>query len=525
MSTPSFDRGAFKLTLFIAIVLVLLPGAMAVYVLSDPGINQAIVIVKAVSRVHNSYYQDIPVSQLVRSFRMGMFQQLDPYSTFIEETGFTQMKEEQDGAYGGIGVMVLRHDDGLLIMSVNENGPASLVGLLSGDIILTADSIQLSEISSNEATSLLRGKEGTSVRVDIYRPATADTFSVTIERKRIPYVHVPYAGITRDSLLYIRLLNFSPGSSRDVKSALDSLLLKNPEQVRGVILDLRGNPGGLFHEAYQTADLFLDEGDFIVGTSGRSKWNDEVHFAVTPDMTGGRPIALLVNKGSASASEIVAGALQQNDRAILVGDTTFGKGLVQGFVRFPGGNGIKLTISRYYFGDSLFLNEFDSTLHDVGHGLVPDEYVASVPSNRLIRQLEASLLLQEYATKHQDEILKIGNTEKDITKLIDNLLEFIDQHDIQFYSDRTILVSQLFADAEYEQASKQTMRLVDNLFEISHSADREQLEQFGEYIHYRLLRLASERKYGIPQTYADVVLQYQPEILRARKLLGQEKVY
>ena len=406
-------------------------------------------------------------------------------------------------------------------MSVRENGPAGETGLLTGDVIIAADSVALAGISADSATSLLRGEEGTSVLARVFRPVTKDTIEVKIARRRIPLLHIPFAGYTSDSLVYIRLLDFEAGATEDVKSAFDSLIngKGNKPRPRGLILDLRGNPGGLFAEAYETADLFLEEGAFIVGTDARSRWNEREYYATGTDLTEGLPLVIIIDRGSASSAEIVAGALKQAGRAVLVGDTTFGKGLVQGFTRFPDGDGLRLTIARYYFDNDLYLNDFDSTLNDTGHGLVPDYYFPSDETHPFMRTLDYSLLLQQFANQHQDEIITAAEEGELTDDWPQRFASFAKQNDFTYASTVTRLAELLADLAEMEQSSNDTKQATKKILDLARQDDENQFRLHTDYVKMRLKQIAFERKFGAYRAYRDVIVPQRPLIRFASQVL------
>jgi carboxyl-terminal processing protease len=405
-----------------------------------------------------------------------------------------------------------------MVMSVRENGPAAGAGLLSGDIIIEADSTKLRWLTVEEASKVLRGEPGTDLLLTIFRPVSSDTIPVQLKRAQIDLLHIPFAGYTPDSILYIRLLDFDAGAAQDVEAALDSLLADNGSP-KGVILDMRGNPGGLFSEAYETANLFLENGQFIVGTSARSRWNERDYYSSGDDVTGGAPMAVLVDRGSASAAEIVGGALSQLDRAILVGDTTFGKGLVQGFTRFWDGSGMRLTISRYYLEGDVFLNEFDSTLEDIGHGLPPDHYFRSQERYEFPRNLERSLLLQEFANQHQDEIVSSSGEFRLSAEWVDRFESYCRSKGFQFASGATQAALVMNEVANLDRARIPLVKTVGQVLRRARAEDRRQFDRYADYIKMRLKQIAYERKYGIYEAYAKVLVRERPEIQLATQLL------
>jgi len=504
------------------VVIVLATGGLGLYVLSDPGLGDAVAMIRAAELIEDEWMGEVDRGQLVESALGGMFSRLDPYSGYVRTSDFDRMREELSGAYGGIGVSVVRQADGLLVMSVRESGPAGRVGLQTGDIIIAADSVPFAGLSTTEASNLLRGEAGTTVLALIFHPIIGDTTEVELARERIPLVHVAYSGLTANEVMYVRLLDFDAGASEDVHQAVDSMLEASENKPAGLILDLRGNPGGLFSEAYLTSSLFLPRGTFIVGTDGRSRWNEETHTAMYGDITDGVPMAVIVDGGSASAAEIVAGSLQQSGRAFLVGDTTFGKGLVQGFVSFPDGNGLRLTISRYYFEHGVYLNTFDSTLNPVGQGLAPDHLYAYPEYDPFVWSLENSLLLQAFANQHSVELIGATAAGERLT-IVDAFRRFTRDHDFAFRSPIIEAADEIVRRTENGAASPRTQAMARRLADASRDADGHTFAEHTDYIIRRLRQIAYEREYGTVRAYRDVIVPERGDIQLAETLLLQER--
>ncbi len=522
--STGFDRKSFFLSILFSIILLLSAGMLSIYVMADKTIKEMQLLSNAIEAIDQNYIEPVDWDKMISHARDAMFAKLDRYSSFYQNQQFERMDEELSGSYTGIGISVLSHDFGLLIMSVRENGPAFEAGLLTGDIITKADTTYLADLNSMISSSLLRGKENSSVQIEIFRPSTDETFSLTVTRKKISFIHIPFAGYTKDSLVYIRLLDFDFGASDDLRAALDSLVLQTNRKPKGIILDLQGNPGGLFLEAHKTADLFLDEGILIVGTDGRSKWKDASYYASDRDVTSGLPLVILVDQGSASSSEIVSGALQTAGRALLVGDTTFGKGLVQGFVQFPNGDGVKLTTSRYYFSDSTYLNDFDSTLNEIGHGLVPDFYFKKDSYNYFLRKLENSFLLGKFAALHQDALIDDYADKKLDNKWIDLFEKFTSEQNSDIISYRTEIAQLLIDIAEEDNLSNKTVKTTKSILQISKQNDRANFMEHASYIKNRLIQIAIQRKYGDYLMYKNVLLESRPEIGFASQILLEQKL-
>lgn len=512
------NRFDLLVSMLMIVLVIVVTGGMGIYVLSNPGYRAASRLIVAAHAIEDFSVDPPNPERLVETARDSMFSLLDRFSGYVGRQEFDQMREEMSGGYGGIGVTIIPHEDGLQIMSVREGGPAGKVGLLTGDILIGTDSVSFAGLAPGEASLFLRGEPGTSINVRVYRPVTGDTTTIALTRERVPLVHVPFAGYTANQIMYIRVLDFDMGTADDIRAAIDSLQNVSGVEPAGIILDLRGNPGGLFAEAYRTANIFLEAGQFIVGTDGRSRWNEETHRSTHRDLTNGLPMAIITNRGSASSSEIVAGALQQAGRAILVGDTTFGKGLVQGFVGFPDGDGMRLTVSRYYFDNGVYLNRFDSTLVDTGDGLAPDHYYSYPELDPFVRSLETSLLLQEFAYQHMEDILGESDLRR-FGPILSAFSHYITTHDFLYATPTTEAAEEFVALARLEGASAEVQRLAGQLLLSALVEDRRLLFAHADYIALRLRQIAYEREHGTVRTYQDVLLPNRGDIRFAEELL------
>lgn len=510
-------RGELLKSVAMILILVLLTSSMAAYVFSDPGITDVLTMVRTVYWLESEYHEVLDSDLLLASARQSIFESLDRYSGHISETRMRQMNEEMDGAYGGIGISVVEHDLGLMIMSVREHGPAAEAGLSCGDIILAADSCPLADLSTEQSSNLLRGTEGTSVTVQILQGGNGDTTNVKLIRQQIDLQHIPYAGLTEDSVIYVRLLDFDAGASDDLQSAVDSLLAIKPDPV-GMILDLRGNPGGLYSEAIGTAELFLSDGDFIVGTEGRSIWNCEGHYASGSDILTGLPMVLLVDRGSASSSEIVAGALQQAGRAVLIGDTTFGKGLVQGYFSLPSDEGLRLTISRYYLANGV---RFSTPVRDDTSsyaGLAPDHFFDYDQDNAFDRAVENSLLLHEFVSVYSDELAMAIKQDSCDELWVERFAYFALENGFEFQSLATELALEMKVMVS-EGQSLQLAESVENLIDLAELDDLRWFQRRQDYLLFRIRQLVTQRVDGMRAMYETVLLPGRPEIDFATSLL------
>jgi carboxyl-terminal processing protease len=297
------------------------------------------------------------------------------------------------------------------------------------------------------------------------------------------------------------------------------MLINNEKPPDGIILDLRGNPGGRVYEAYLTANLFLNEGLLIVGTTGRSRWSDQRSYSTGEDLTGGLPMVVMVDDESASAAEIVAGALHQQGRAALVGDTTFGKGLVQGYSGFQDGSGIRLTISRYYLEGGLYLNEFDSTLHEIGSGLTPDHYYQFEEEREFIRYLGNSFLLYDFAAIYNDSLIAEAANGTINARWLNRFADFCGKDGFVYNSAITERAKYLMDLAVEQKANKKITAAAHDLLLDAERGDMNQFLEHGEYIKRRLLELAWERKFGAFASWSQINLPRNADIKYAASVM------
>lgn len=502
-----YEKRSLILTVLFLVLTISIAGAMAVIVISDPAVKYSQSLFKAAKIISDVYPDQVNWQSAMLSAREAIFDQLDPFSSYIEKEQLDQFVDQLSGGYHGIGVSVTADERGLLIISVRESGPAAVAGILTGDIITKVDSIKLGGKTAAEATRFVKGEEGTSITATVLRPATGDTLQFKIERKRIDFLHVPYAGITPDSFVYVRLLDFDAGATDDLKAAIDSLIKNNPQSVNGLILDLRDNPGGLFEEARKTVDLFFEKNKFIVGSFGKSRWESEEFYASQENDLPELPLAILVNGASASSSEIVAGALKYSGKAVIVGDTTFGKGLVQGYFRLPDGDGLRLTISRYYFEGRKFINSPDTANAKNDGGIIPDRYVEYIEKSAFYNELERSLALFRFAHKYQDEIIGADNCSETRDLWVARLKEFALADNFDFESKTTKIAKYLESQAEAKNMKSTAAILTEN----SRLADELYFNKFADFIWLRLRQLALERKFGVYRSYKEAFAsEYEP---------------
>jgi carboxyl-terminal processing protease len=303
---------------------------------------------EALDVIQKNYVGNIGPDKLVYSAIKGMLRALDPHSSFFEPKEYSRLREEQHSKYSGLGIRVrplLRERGRVVIVEPPAIGsPAERRGLRAGDVITRIEGESIDDWTSEEVVGKLRGPRGTTVNITVERPGVSDPLPFKIERDEIPLITVPYAFEVKPGIGYIKLDRFSESTSGELGDKLKKLDASN---LSGLILDLRDNPGGLLNQAIEVADFFLPKTDKIVSTKGRLEGTARDYKASTTEALR-VPIVILINRHSASASEIVAGALQDHDRGVIVGETSFGKGLVQSVYNLENNTGMALTTAHFY---------------------------------------------------------------------------------------------------------------------------------------------------------------------------------
>ena len=309
---------------------------------------------EVLARTKQNHYDDPKVRELVEGAIRGLLKTLDPYSQYYDADAYQELQTDTRGKFGGLGMYIGLKQSRLTVISPIEDTPAYRAGVTSGDIISDIDGEPTAGITADEAARKMRGEPGTDVTLTITREGLDEPLTITITRDIITVVSVKYRKL-KDNIGYIRITGFMQPTAEAAAEALETL---EADGVDGLILDLRSNPGGLLSSAVQIASMFLDEGELIVYTEGRGK--REEFFVTTKMADTNLPLTVLVNNGSASASEIVAGALQANDRAMLMGNRTFGKASVQKIYPIQEGDratAVKLTIAHYYTPNDIDIHE------------------------------------------------------------------------------------------------------------------------------------------------------------------------
>ena len=411
-----------KRTVLVLLIIGFVAGAISVYNISfaekqkapDDLYKELELFSDAISIIRTDYVEEKKSKDLMYGALKGMLSSLDPYSQFMDPETYNEMKIETEGEFGGIGIEITLKDDLLTIISTIDDTPAYKAGLKAGDKIVKIDGTITKDLTLIEAVKKLRGKPGTDVNIIVLRESEKKLMEFTITRSIIKIASIKKAEILEPGIGYIRLVEFQENTPRDLSDALKKL---EAENMKGLVLDLRNNPGGLLDVAVDVAGKFLEEGEMVVYTKGRVE-NQNIEFkSRNKNNHLDYPMIVLINSGSASASEIVAGAMQDHKRGLILGTKSFGKGSVQTVVPLSDGSAVRLTTSKYFTPKG-------RSIH--GEGIMPDitvEYEERSVKDKEIDK-ETAIFEKLLDEKQKTEQEKIAEKKKE--ELDNQLLRAVD---------------------------------------------------------------------------------------------------
>ncbi|MEA3479666.1 MAG: S41 family peptidase [Bacteroidota bacterium] len=491
------------------------------------------------------YVDETDPEELVTTSIEAMLSSLDPYTTFIPESDMDDFQFQTTGEYGGIGSLIRRSDNKVIIAEPYDGFPAAKAGIRTGDVILKVDGILTKDMKLESVSEKLKGKPGTELNLDIERYGMEKPLEFTLIREKISILNVPYYGMIDSHTGYIRISNFTTGASQEVENALKEL--KKDHELRSLVLDLRSNPGGLLIEAVRICNLFVDKGEKIVSTLGKMKQWDSEYVTTREPLDKEIPLVVLVNRASASAAEIVAGALQDLDRAAVVGQRTFGKGLVQTSRPLKYNAQLKVTTAKYYIPSGRCIQALDYTHRnkDGSVGMVPDSLISEYqtrngrlvydgggiqPDFEVIPEMLSEIAIQlftqnmffDFATQYRNthegidssESFSLSNDDYDLFKA------FLEEKDFDFKTASekgfASLVESAKREKYYELAEEEFASLEEKL---SHN-NLKDLETFEKEIRQILTEEIVNRYYYLAGRILSQI-QEDSQLDKAREILNE----
>lgn len=504
---------------------------------------------KLYREINALYVDDTDPSDLMRTGIDAMLNSLDPYTNFIDEDEQEDIRFMSTGQYGGIGALVGKRKDKLVIIEPYEGYPADQAGLKAGDVIVNIGDVPVlgTDKEVSDVRVLLRGDRGTEVALEYDRGGARK--EVKIFRNRIKIDNVPFSGMINEDIGYIALKGFTLDAGREVQKALKEL--KKQKNLKGIVLDLRGNPGGRLDEAVNVSNIFIPQNEPIVETRGRVEGSKRIHLATQTPVDADIPLAVLVDKSSASASEIVAGSLQDLDRAVIIGQRSFGKGLVQNIRPLSYNTQLKVTTAKYYtpsgrciqainyaerrsdgsvarIPDSL-KNEFKTKngriVYD-GGGIEPDLKVDLETSQLIINALMREGLIFDFATEYvrknpTSPEVRAFDVSDDLYK---DFISFVESSAFSFQTSSDLQLNKLKSTVEqeaYGKALNKQMEVIEDELKRLKFAD---IRKYKNSIKH-LIRKSIIRQYYYEDGVLESSLDKDPELVKAVEILSDSNKY
>ena len=504
--------------------------------------------------INDRYVENLDPKDLGYAGIKGMLELLDPFSDMLEKKTFNRLMEFTHGKYEGLGMTIEKKDKYIIIVSPIEGTPAFRMGLRAGDKILEIDGKSTFDISTEEASNMMRGQAGTKVTLKIQREGIQEPLDYEIERAVIEIKNVPYYGVVGDGIGYVRLTRFSEDTGKELKEAIRDLKSKN---VKSLIFDLRFNGGGLLNEGVETSNLFLDKDKLVVYTQGK-KPEDLVKYlgkedALYPD----KPLVVLVDEQTASASEIVAGAIQDWDRGVIIGDTTYGKGLVQTVLNMPDEVYLKLTIAKYYIPSGRCIQKpekskknlalassdegadstkTDSTQKEIFHtnggrvvygggGIVPDIVIPVEKFKPIEVDLERQQLFFDFAVRY---ISQHKDLPKDFVvddKMVSDFRAFLKEKNFTYLNQVEVSLQDLEKNIDAEKDKDSFTPALAELKKVIQKSKENDFDNSLDYIKKAIKRDLLYNMYGEKVYYEEVLLKTDPAVKKAVEILSSKSEY
>lgn len=533
----------------IIVFAIVLGALMPVQAQNDFEIAKNIDIFITVMRELNAKYADeITPGDLTKTAIDAMLASLDPYTNYYPETQIEDVKILTAGHYGGIGALIQQRDKNVIISELYKDCPAQKSGLLPGDVILKIDGKSAEGKTSSDVSSILKGVPGSTLTMEVFRPTKNKKLTFNIERKEIKLPNIPYHGMIDDQIGYIKLDQFTERAGDEVKSAFLDL---KKQGMTGLVLDLRNNGGGLLQEAVKIMNIFVDQNVTIVTTKGKIAEQNNTFKTRMPVTDKEIPVVVLVNEYSASASEIVSGAFQDLDRAVIVGKKSFGKGLVQNIVPLSYNATMKITVSKYYIPSGRCVQKIDyfnkdtlnpgkpipdslaqafktkngRTVYDKG-GIEPDVYTPEIEASEILLSLVLNNLVFDYANKYFSEhtIIPPANEFTVDEALYADFVNFLKNKNYDYTTETEEVLKDLKESAEADHYFKDIESYYNQMSEQIKRNKAADLQTYKKEIsEYLASEIASRYYYQEGRICSQ--LTSDPDIKEAKSILKDPKRY
>jgi carboxyl-terminal processing protease len=497
----------------------------------------------------NTYYvDDVPPAKLVRTGIDAMLKSLDPYTNYIPEDDIEDFRTMTTGQYGGIGALIGSRNNKIVVQMPYENSPAHKAGLVIGDEILKIDGVNVSSKTTAEVSKLLKGQANSVVKLEVKSYGQTKPRTVELTRANIMVDNVPYYGMIDNEIGYFQLSGFTVDASKEVRNAVQKL---KEQGAKKIIFDLRDNPGGLLHEAVNISNLFVDKGRDIVSTKGKVKEWNKTYKALDEPLDKQIPMVILTSSRSASASEIVAGVMQDYDRAVLVGERTFGKGLVQATRPLSYNSQLKVTTAKYYIPSGRSIQAIDykhrnedgsvgkipdslKVAHKTaggrivydGAGVSPDVEVERKSYSEIMRTIASKGYFFEYANKYRAENPTIPSAKQ--FKLTDadyqKFVAFLENKDVNYTTKVERELEELTEQAKDGKHLDDIKTELDAIKKkVSHNKSNDLMRFRAEIQEMLEAEIAS--RYYLQKGYIESSFDDDPDILMAKRVLSDQQQY
>lgn len=496
-----------------------------------------------------NYADDIKPGELSTTAIDAMLSKLDPYTVYVPESRREDFELMTKGEYGGIGALIQKQGEYVVISEPYEYFPAQVSGLRAGDEIYAINGESAKGKTSSQVSKKLKGTPGTPITLTIKRYGDTVTSDFEVVREKIKFPNIPYYGMVSDDVGYINLLQFNPNSGNEIKNAF--LRLNSENDLSGIILDLRGNGGGLLNEAVNIVNIFVPKNETIVTTKGKLSANTHVHRTRSIATDTKIPLVVLVNSNSASASEIVAGAIQDLDRGVVIGEKTFGKGLVQNILDLPYNSKLKLTVAKYYIPSGRCIQEIDYfEKHDADSlSNIPDSVLQAFKTaggrvvydkggiepdinleGRSFSQISGDLYAQNYLFNFTNEFVIKNDSiyspkEFVITdEVFDDFKTYVENNGFDYKTETEILLDRLVESADREDYKDALKATLDELKDEITEEKKKDIEKNRSEIE-EMLKIEIVTRYFYQKGKIESSLVNDPEIKEALKIIGDKKLY